>query len=69
MQGARLRAVVIGPQGLLGDRASALRAANGRIVPAQQWTPMLACRASYEAPPTPGALTLRRLTFADGRTL
>jgi uncharacterized protein len=69
MQGERLRAVEIGVQGVIGDRAYALREANGRVVTAKKWADLLACAARYDAPPTPGALAPLRLTLPDGRTV
>jgi uncharacterized protein YcbX len=69
MQGERLREVEIGPQGVLGDRAYALRGANGRVMTAKKWPTLLACSARYEAPPTPGAPAPLRITLPDGRTV
>jgi uncharacterized protein YcbX len=69
MQGERLRAVDIGPQGIIGDRAYALREANGRVMTAKKWATLLACSARYDAPPTPGALAPLRITLPDGRTM
>jgi len=69
MQGERLRAVDIGPHGVIGDRAYALREANGRVVTAKKWANMLAFSARYDAPPTPGVLAPLRITLPDGRTV
>ena len=69
MQGERLHAVDIGPQGIIGDRAYALREANGRVMTAKKWPILLECAARYEAPPTPEALAPLRLTLPDGRTM
>ena len=44
MQGERLREVDIGPQGVIGDRAYALREANGRVMTAKKWPTLLECR-------------------------
>ena len=69
MRGEQLRAVDIGAQGVLGDRAYALREANGRIVTAKKWANMLEFGARYDAPPTSGALGQLRITLPDGRTI
>lgn len=69
MRGERLSAVDIGAHGVIGDRAYALREANGRIVTAKKWATMLECSARYEAPPMPAALAPLRITLPDGRTI
>ena len=69
MLGERLSAVDIGVHGVIGDRAYALREANGRVVTAKKWANMFEFCASYDAPPTPGALGLLRITLPDGRTI
>ena len=53
MQGERLNAVEIHEQGVIGDRAYALREANGRVMTAKKWPALLECAARYEAPPAP----------------
>jgi MOSC domain-containing protein len=68
MQGERLNAVDITQQGVIGDRAYALREANGRVITAKKWPNLLECSAHYEAPPTPPALAPLRITLPDGRT-
>jgi uncharacterized protein len=67
MQGERLRAVDIGPQGVIGDRAYALREANGRVMTAKKWPTLLECAARYEVPPTPEGLAPLCITLPDGR--
>jgi uncharacterized protein YcbX len=69
MQGERLSAVDIGTHGVIGDRAYALREANGRVVTAKKWANMLEFSARYDAPPTPGALAPLCITLPDGRTI
>jgi uncharacterized protein len=69
MRGERLSAVDIGAHGVIGDRAYALREANGRVVTAKKWANMLEFSARYDAPPTPGALAPLRITLPDGRTI
>jgi MOSC N-terminal beta barrel domain len=69
MQGERLRAVDIGPQGVIGDRAYALREANGRVMTAKTWPTLLECAARYEVPPTPEGLAPLCITLPDGRHL
>jgi uncharacterized protein YcbX len=69
MQGERLGEVDIGAQGVIGDRAYALREANGRVVTAKKWPQLLECCARYDAPPTPGALAPLGIALPDGRTI
>jgi uncharacterized protein YcbX len=69
MRGERLSAVEVGAQGVIGDRAYALREANGRVITAKKWANLLECGARYDVPPAPGALALLRLTLPDGRTI
>jgi uncharacterized protein len=69
MQGERLRAVDIGPQGVIGDRAYALREANGRVMTAKKWPTLLECAAHYEVLPRPEGLAPLRITLPDGRSL
>jgi uncharacterized protein YcbX len=69
MQGERLSEVEIGAQGVIGDRAYALRETNGRVVTAKKWPTLLECCARYEAPPTPEALAPLCITLPDGRTI
>jgi uncharacterized protein len=69
MQGERLRAVDIGPQGVIGDRAYALREANGRVMTAKKWPTLLECAARYEVLPRPGALAPLCIILPDGRNL
>jgi uncharacterized protein YcbX len=69
MQGERLSAVDIGVHGVIGDRAYALREANGRVVTAKKWANMLEFSSRYDAPPTSGALAPLRITLPDGRTI
>jgi uncharacterized protein len=69
MQGERLGAVDIGPQGVIGDRAYALREANGRVMTAKKWPTLLECAARYEVPPAHKGLAPLRITLPDGRSL
>jgi MOSC domain-containing protein len=69
MQGERLREVEIGEQGVIGDRAYALREANGRVVTAKKWATLLEFSAYYDAPPTPSVLAPLRIILPDGRIL
>jgi uncharacterized protein len=69
MQGERLRVVDIGPQGVIGDRAYALREANGRVMTAKKWPTLLECAARYGVLPRPDALALLSITVPDGRNL
>lgn len=69
MQGERLHDVEIGSQGVIGDRAYALREASGRVVTAKKWANMLEFCARYDAPPKPGELAPLRITLPDSRTI
>jgi uncharacterized protein len=69
MRGERLHDVEIGPQGVISDRAYALREANGRVMTAKKWPTLLECRAHDETPPTPDALAPLRMTRPDGRSI
>jgi uncharacterized protein YcbX len=69
MLGEQLRAVDIGPQGVIGDRAYALREASGRVVTAKKWANMFEFCARYATPPTPGELAPLHITLPDGRTI
>jgi len=69
MLGERLAQVQIGPKGIIGDRAWALRESNGRIVTAKKWANMLGFRAWYESTPEPEQLAPVRIELPDGRSL
>jgi uncharacterized protein YcbX len=69
MRGERLSAVDIGAHGVIGDRAYALREANGRVVTAKKWANMLEFSARYDAPPAPGVLAPLCIILPDGRTI
>jgi len=66
MLGERLTEVEIGSKGVTGDRAWALREANGRIVSAKKWANMLGFRAAYEDAPTVEQLAPVKITLPDG---
>lgn len=59
----------IGANGVIGDRAWALREANGRVVSAKKWANMFGFSASYDLPPRPGELAPVTITMPGGRTL
>jgi uncharacterized protein len=69
MGGEGLNAVEIGSEGVIGDRAYALREANGRVMTAKKWPALLECSARYDAPPMPGTLAPLRITLPDGQSL
>jgi uncharacterized protein YcbX len=69
MGGEQLRALDIAAHGVIGDRAYALREANGRIVTAKKWAHMLEFGARYDAPPIPKVLAPLRIVLPDGRTI
>lgn len=69
MRGERVRAVDIGPRGVVGDRVYALGEASGSIVSAKKWPTMLEFVAFYDGPPVPEAIASLRITLPDGRTI
>jgi MOSC domain-containing protein len=69
MLGERLSEVDIGENGVIGDRAYALRETSGRVVTAKKWAAMLEFRARYDAPPSPAELAPISITLPDGRTI
>lgn len=69
MLGEQLSTVDIGDTGVIGDRAYALREANGRVVSAKKWANMFEFAARYDAPPTPGELAPLSITLPDGRSI
>jgi uncharacterized protein YcbX len=66
MLGERLDETAVGEKGVVGDRAWALREANGRIVSAKRWSTMFEFRAAYDSPPKPGELAPVTIELADG---
>jgi uncharacterized protein YcbX len=66
MLGERVTEVEIGLKGVIGDRAWALREANGRIVTAKKWANMLGFRSAYEGTPEPQQLAPVIITLPDG---
>jgi uncharacterized protein YcbX len=69
MLGEQLSAVDIGDNGVIGDRAYALRETNGRVVTAKKWANMFEFSARYDTPPTPGELAPLSITLPDGRSI
>jgi uncharacterized protein YcbX len=69
MLGERLTGFEIGPKGVIGDRAWALRESNGRIVSAKKWAIMFGFRAWYESEPVPDQLAPVRIVLPDGRSI
>jgi uncharacterized protein YcbX len=69
MLGERLSEVDVGAHGIIGDRAYALREANGRVVTAKKWANMFEFCARYDAPPAPGELAPLSIILPDGRTI
>ncbi len=67
MLGERLGELDISPTGVVGDRAYALREANGRVVTAKKWAQMLEFSARYETPPTAADLAPLSISLPDGR--
>ncbi|HEU5430412.1 MAG TPA: MOSC N-terminal beta barrel domain-containing protein [Thermomicrobiales bacterium] len=71
MLGEELNASLVGPAGLLGDRAFALvDRADGKVATAKnprKWPAMFACRARFGEEPRDGAaLPAARITLPDG---
>jgi uncharacterized protein YcbX len=66
MLGERLAELEIGANGVVGDRAWALRETNGRIASAKKWPGLLDFRAAYAAQPDPDTLAPVRITLPDG---
>ena len=69
MLGEELTELPVGANGVIGDRAWALREANGRIATAKKWAGMLAFRASYDSPPEPAKPAPVRITLPDGQAI
>jgi len=69
MLGECLTEVEIGSKGVIGDRAWALREANGRIVTAKKWANMLGFSAAYEGTPGPEQLAPVKITMPYGSSV
>jgi hypothetical protein len=69
MLGERLAEVEVGPKGVIGDRAWALREANGRIISAKKWANMLGFRAAYDGTHKPEQLAPVKITLPDGSSV
>lgn len=69
MLGESLRELQVGPNGVIGDRAWAIREASGRIATAKKFANLLAFRAAYESSPQPDSPAPVRITMPDGRSL
>ncbi len=59
----------VGRNGVIGDRAWAIREANGRIATAKKYANLLDFRAAYESAPKPDSPAPVRITMPDGRAL
>jgi uncharacterized protein YcbX len=69
MLGERLSEVDIGDNGVIGDRAYALREASGRVITAKKWAKMLEFYACYDALPKAGELAPLTITLPEGRSI
>ncbi|HKV54286.1 MAG TPA: MOSC N-terminal beta barrel domain-containing protein [Candidatus Binataceae bacterium] len=69
MLGEQLGSIEVGPRGVIGDRAYALRQSNGRIVSAKKWANMFEFQACYEAEPAADRPAPIRITLPGGRTI
>jgi MOSC N-terminal beta barrel domain len=67
--GEPLTEVDIGENGIIGDRAYALREASGRVVTAKKWPVLFEFSARYDASPSPGDTAPLSITLPDGRTI
>lgn len=63
------RELELGRNGVIGDRAWAIREASGRIATAKKYANLLDFRAAYESTPKPDSPAPVRITFPDGRSL
>jgi uncharacterized protein YcbX len=69
MLGERLSEVEVSENGIVGDRAYALREASGRVVTAKKWASMLDLSARYDRPPSSEDLAPLSITLPDGRLI
>jgi uncharacterized protein YcbX len=70
MMGEKPRNFEVGPGGVIGDRAYALReAATDRIASAKKWIQLFDCSARFESEPRAGALPPVRIELPGGKTL
>jgi uncharacterized protein YcbX len=66
MLGERLDEFDVAANGVVGDRAWALREANGRIASAKKWANLFEFRAAYESTPQLESLAPVRITLPEG---
>ncbi|HZP45116.1 MAG TPA: MOSC N-terminal beta barrel domain-containing protein [Candidatus Binataceae bacterium] len=69
MLGEQVDELVIAADGVVGDRAWALREANGRIATAKKSPKLFEFRAAYAAVPTANALPSVTITLPDGSVI
>jgi uncharacterized protein YcbX len=70
MRGTRVQELTVTSEGVLGDRAWALRdPVNGRIASAKRFPRLLDFRSSYEVEPTPQAPGRVRIEVPDARVV
>lgn len=67
MLGERLGELDISATGVVGDRAYALREANGRVMTAKKWARLFEFSARYDSPPTAEELAPLSISLPDGR--
>jgi uncharacterized protein YcbX len=69
MLGESLNEFEIGPNGVIGDRAWAIRETSGRIATAKKFANLLDFQAAYESRPQPDLSAPVRIIMPDGRSL
>jgi uncharacterized protein YcbX len=69
MLGEEVDETEVGAKGVVGDRAYALREANGRVVTAKKWANMLEFSARYDSTPAADGLAPIRIELPGGRAI
>jgi uncharacterized protein YcbX len=69
MAGEEIDECEVGAKGVVGDRAYALREANGRVVTAKKWANMFEFSARYDSTPAADGLAPIRIELPDGRVI
>jgi uncharacterized protein YcbX len=67
MLGEEAAELEIDPDGVVGDRAWALRETNGRIASAKKYVDLFGFRAAYDEIPAADRLSAITITLPDGR--
>src|SRR5713226_4249571 len=69
MLGEEIDECEVSAKGVVGDRAYALREANGRVVTAKKWANMFEFRACYDSTPAADGLAPIRIELPDRRVI